>query len=135
MLQRSSTNLSHATRRSTPGSSVASARRRLPARGEVDRVERLLDVQLARPAVAVDAVPIEQPVGRVAGLLDFGDQQPGAERVHRARFDEDAVANARLELVQTHFARPARQLALQRLPIDARLQAGVDLAARLGGQT
>ena len=42
----------------------------------------------SRLAVAVDAVPIEQPISRVAGLLDLGDQQPCTQRVHRSGFDE-----------------------------------------------
>ena len=62
--------------------------RRDGAAAEVDRVERLLDVQWPRFAVAVDAVPIEQPKRRVAGLLDLGDQQAGAERVDGAGFEK-----------------------------------------------
>src|SRR5687768_5834691 len=50
----------------------------------VDNVERLVDVQRPRLAGAVDAVPVKQTEGRVAGLLDFSDHQAGAERVHRA---------------------------------------------------
>ena len=43
---------------------------------EVDRVERFLNVERARFAVAVEAVPIEEPERCVAGLLDLGDHHP-----------------------------------------------------------
>ena len=56
------------------------------------------DVERARLAVGVDAVPIEEAKRGVAGLLDFGDEQAGAESMHGAGFDEQAVADARLEL-------------------------------------
>src|SRR6185369_70003 len=67
-------------------------------------VERLLDVQFARFAVAVDTVPIEQPIRCVTGLLDLGDQEAGAKCVNGAGFDQDAIAYARLELVEARFA-------------------------------
>ena len=109
-------NLSQATSRSTCGRSVEcglAARR--AAREVVDRVERLLDVKRSRFAVAVDAVPIEEAIRRVAGLLDLGDHQAVAERVNRAGFDQDAVADSRLELVETGVAVTASELALERL--------------------
>ena len=59
----------------------------------VDRVERLLNVERPRLAVAVEAVPIEEAKRRVARLLDFGDHQSVAERVDRAGFEEDAIAD------------------------------------------
>ena len=104
------------------------------AAGEVGYVERLLDVKLAGFAVAVDAVPIEESIRGVAGLLDFGDQEAGTECVHGAGFDQDAIADARFELMKADFAVAASQLALERLPVDARFQAGVDFASRFGGQ-
>ena len=91
-------------------------------------------MQLARFAVAVDTVPIEEPIGCVAGLLNFGDQETGAERVYSSGFDQDAIAHARLELVEARFAVAASQLALEHLPVDVGLQAGVDLASWFGGQ-
>ena len=104
------------------------------AAGVVGYIERLLDVKLARFAVAVDAVPIEQPIGGVAGLLDFGDQEAGAECVDGAGFDQNAIAHAWLELMEADFAVAAGQLALERLPVDAGFQAGVNLASWFGGQ-
>ena len=67
--------------------------RRDGAAAIVDRVERLGDVERSRFAVAVDAIPIEEAERGVAGLLDLGDHQSVAERVDRARFEEDAIAD------------------------------------------
>ena len=91
--QRSRTNFSHSTNRLTCGRSVGCGRCGCdrPA-AEVDGLQALLDVQRPRPAVRPDAVPIEQPVGDVARLLDFGHQQAGAQGVDRAGGQEDAVA-------------------------------------------
>jgi len=41
-------------------------------------VQCLLDAQRTGFAVGAQAVPVEKPESRVAGLLDFGDQQSGA---------------------------------------------------------
>ena len=104
------------------------------AAGEVDRVERFLNVERARFAVAVDAVPIEEAERGVAGLLDLGDHQPGAEGVDRAGFDEDAIADARFELVEAGVAVAGGEGAFELGAVDARFQAGVDFAARFGGE-
>jgi hypothetical protein len=41
-------------------------------------------VKLARFAVQAEAVPIEDPVRRVAVLLDLVDEQPAAKRMQAA---------------------------------------------------
>jgi len=61
-------------------------------------------------------------------LLDFGDQEAGAECVDSACFDEDAITHAWLELVGQPRSCRAQQLTLERLPIDAGFQASVNLA-------
>ena len=128
-------NLSQATSRSTCGRSVGLRHLwRDGAAAVVDRVERFLDVQRPRLAVAVEAIPIEEAERRVAGLLDLGDHQSVAERVDRAGFEEDAIADARLELMETVVAGAGGELAFELRAIDARLETGVDFAARFGGE-
>ena len=100
----------------------------------VDRGQRLRDVQRARFSLGVDPIEIEQPKGRVARLLDFGDHQPGPQGVYGAGLDEHAIAHTRLELVETLLARARRQGGAQSVAGHARLEPGVDLAARIGGQ-
>src|SRR4051794_34970122 len=102
--------------------------------GVVDYTECLLDVELAGFAIAVDAVPIEQSICGIAGLLDFGDQETGAERVHGAGFDQNTISRARLELVETGFAVTASHLSFERLAVDAGFQAGVDFASGFSGE-
>ena len=91
-------------------------------------------MKLPRFAVAVDAVPIEESVRRVAGLLNLGDQEAGAERVHRARFEKDAIADLRLELMEAIVAGAGGELAFERAAVDARSQARIDFAPRFRGQ-
>src|SRR5262249_54070040 len=100
----------------------------------VDRIERLLDMQRTWLTVRVDAIPIVQPKRGVARLLNFGDQQTCAERVHRAGWQENTIADARLDLVQTQFTRAAIQFARQRRAVKAALQAGINHAPRLSRQ-
>ena len=97
-----------------------------------DRLDAGIHVQRPRLAVGAGSVPVEESVGHVARLLDLGDQQAGADRVHRAGRNEDAVARAGLEGVQHRrtCAGPDRggEFGLS----DARCQTGVDAAAGLG---
>ena len=101
-------------------------------RCEVDHLQRLLDVQLRGLPSRPDAIPIEQPVGRVARLLDLGDQQTGPQGMHGSSGKKHAVPRPRLEVVQTKLACAASQFALERRAVEAPFQAGVDHAARFG---
>jgi hypothetical protein len=67
---------------------------------EVDCFECLRDVERAWFAVGVDAIPITKAEGGIAGLLDFGNEESRSESMHRAGFDEQAVASDRLKLMQ-----------------------------------
>ncbi len=102
--------------------------------GKISHAERLLNMKLARFSVAVDTVPIEEAIRGVAGLLNFGDQETGAQRVDRAGFDQDAVAGAWFELMKAIFASAAHQRLLERVTIYASFQTGINLASRLRGQ-
>lgn len=62
---------------------------------EVDALERFADVKLARFSVEAEAVPIEDAVGGVGVLLDFVDEESGADGVESAGGDEDGVAVVR----------------------------------------
>ena len=91
-------------------------------------------MERTRFAVAIEAVPIEETKRRVAGLLNLGDENSFAERVDGARFEKDAIAHARLELVEARVAGARGEFALESHTIDARFEAGVDFAPRFGGQ-
>ena len=61
--------------------------------GEIDAVQSLLDVQLARLAGGgVDAIEIEDAVSRIARRLHFGHENARAQRVDRAAGEVIAVA-------------------------------------------
>jgi acetyl esterase/lipase len=51
-----------------------------------------LDVQWPRLAVRTRAVPVEEPVGDVARLLNLRHEQPGADRMHVEHGDEQRIA-------------------------------------------
>src|SRR5688500_14560062 len=92
----------------------------------VDHIQRLLDVQRPGLTIGPDAVPIEKSKCGVTRLLDFGDQQAGAERVNGAGGQEHHVACARLEAVQAQVTCAARDLAREARAIEAALEAGID---------
>ena len=87
----------------------------------IDRVQRMLDVERPRPAVAIDAIPIEQPKRGIAGLLNFRNQQASPQGVNRSGFDEYAIAHFRRQYMQTPFAVACRDRALQRGSVNPRL--------------
>ena len=98
----------------------------------VNARQRLLDVQRPALALGVATVPVEEAEGGVAGLLDLGDQHATADRVDRARGQEDAIAGPRLEAVQAVRDRAPGQRVAQGRLIDAGQQAGPDPAAGPG---
>lgn len=60
--------------------------------GEVHALEGLFDVEVARVAVGVGAIPIVDAVGGVGVLLDFEQHDARAEGVDASRWDEENVA-------------------------------------------
>jgi hypothetical protein len=102
------------------------------AQREVDRLKPLLDVQRARLTIESDPIPIEETIGDVARLLNLGNHETGPQRMYRASRDEDAIADARLELVQTQLGSSSPQLSFKRRTIETTLEPGVDDAPRLG---
>ena len=58
---------------------------------EVNAGKRLRDMEFARFAVESAAIPIEDTVGGVGVLLDFVNQESGADRVEAAGGNEDRV--------------------------------------------
>src|SRR5438874_1193440 len=89
-------------------------------------------MQRAGLAVRAGAAPVIQSIGRVAGLLDLGDEQAGAESVDRAGGNENAVAGLWLEGMEAIFEGAVVQRSSQRGFVAAFFQTGVDAAARLG---
>jgi hypothetical protein len=73
-----------------------------------------------------------QTVRHVAGLLDFGDEHAGPDRVHGSGRNEHAVSPPRLEGVQHLVAPSAAERLREDRKIDARREAGVDPRSRLG---
>ena len=57
---------------------------------------------------------------------------PSPQRVDRARFEEDAIADLGLDLMQAIVAGAGGEFAFEPRAVDARLEAGVDFAPRLG---
>ena len=76
-------------------------------------------MQFARLAVRPHAVPVIQPIGYVARLLDFGNQQTRPDGVRRAGLDQHAIARLWLKLVQAKFAGAAFDLAGQGTAVEA----------------
>ena len=104
---------------------AARAHRPLP---KVDGLERLLDVQGPRLPVRPQAIPVEQPEGGVARLLDLRHQHAPAEGVNGSGGQEDAVAGLWLEGVQAVLAASLANRRHECVAIDARLQSRVDQA-------
>src|SRR5262245_45487037 len=67
---------------------------------KIDCTERFLNVQHPWFSVRCDAPPVVQPKGGVAGLLNFGHQQTGAQRVNGTSRKQDTLAGAGLERMQ-----------------------------------
>ncbi|MPN49436.1 hypothetical protein SDC9_197057 [bioreactor metagenome] len=106
--------------------------RRCPVH-EVDRLDSLLDMKLARHAVGVDPPPVADPVSGVAVLLDFEDQVAAADRVQRAGGDEIGVSRQRrIDLKQVLDIRRI-QHAHQLLAGCPALEPGENLRAFAGG--
>ena len=89
-------------------------------------------MKLTRFAIGACASPVVDPERGIGHLLDLGQQNPGADRVHGASLDQDAISRCGLERVHEllNLARPDGRG--QFVAIDAGLQAGVDHAPWLG---
>jgi hypothetical protein len=60
--------------------------------GEIDTLERLLDVQWPLAPALVGVVPVVYPISGVAILLDFDNQAAAADGVETAARDEKGIA-------------------------------------------
>lgn len=65
--------------------------------GEVDGSDGLFDMEVARFAIEAEAIPVEDAIGGVAVLLNFVDEEAGADGVKASGGDEKAIASARME--------------------------------------
>src|SRR5207302_9674062 len=98
----------------------------------VDGGKPFLDVQRPRLPMVIAAIPVEQPKGGITRLLHFCHQHASAHRMYRARRQEEAIARARLKLVQAiGDGAPGERVAKPAL-IGSRQQAGIDAASRRG---
>src|SRR5262249_39108321 len=96
----------------------------------VDAREGFFEVELARLALAVEAIPVEEPKSGVARLLHLGHQDPAAGGMDRAGGKEDTVAGSGLELVQALDNLTLHQGGSKRRRIDPGLQARVNATSR-----
>ena len=60
--------------------------------GKIDALHRLDDVHRTRGAPFFRAVPIVDPISRIAVLLDLDQDGPGAERMHSAAGKKNCIA-------------------------------------------
>jgi hypothetical protein len=93
---------------------------------EIDGFEGLGKMQGSGLAGGVDAVPIKNPEGGVAGLLDLGNEKTAAHRVDRAGGNVDAVAHLGMESVQALIGCLGVHVASEGVGVDSVLEAGVD---------
>jgi hypothetical protein len=83
-------------------------------------------MEWSRLSILVDAIPIEEPKGAIAGLLDFGDNQSGTQGVNGTRRNEDAIPRLRAEDVQAFFGAALLDRGLQIRTPDSRFEAGIE---------
>ena len=81
--------------------------------------------------IGIDPVPVVQPEGDVARLLNLGNDQAGADGMNGSGRDENAIAGSRLECVQQFLATPGFDRFGEALPVDPLLKACVDSASLL----
>ncbi len=91
-----------------------------------------LDVHGAGLAIRADTIPVMEPVGHIARLLDLGHHQPGPDRMHRAGGNEDTVAAVWLEGMKDVATAAGAQGGGQLVAGGAGAEAGIDAAARHG---
>src|SRR5262245_25920461 len=89
---------------------------------EVNAGQRLLDMQLARLAIEPDSVPIKDPIGRVGILLDFKDEQPGANGVKASARQKNGVAGFDGNTMNTLGDRSSPDASFKYRASDTRLQ-------------
>ena len=70
-------------------------------------------MQLPWLTIFVNTVPVKQPIGRVAGLLDFSNHEARADGVYGPCLEEDAIADGWFKLVQALVACAGGQLELE----------------------
>ncbi len=98
---------------------------------KVDHLEGLIDVEWTRLTVRIDSVPVEEPEGAIARLLNLRDDQSCAERVNCSRRNEDAIALPRLQCMKAGFCRSLFDSAPEVGPCDPRLETGVEEGSRV----
>ena len=87
---------------------------------------------MERPRLAVGsgAVPVVEPVGDVARLLDLGDDKPRADGMHGPCRNEDAVPGLRLDDMEDLLAAAFTEGGRERFTIDSGLEARPEPASR-----
>ena len=65
----------------------------------------LMTLRVKVKLIGADSIPVVQSERGVAGLLDFGHHQTGAQGVRHSGGDEDAVARGGREAMHAQLAR------------------------------
>jgi len=99
--------------------------------GKIDALQRFLHVQLARLAVGIDAIPIEDAISRVGILLNLKNHQARADRVDPTARQEHRVAGVYGDAVKTFLDRAFADLRFEFVARDVLPQADIQLGARL----
>lgn len=99
---------------------------------EVDDIEGLLKVEGARLSVGVESSPIVESEGGIAGLLDFGDDESGAEGVDGPGGDEEALVGFRFDDVHGFEESILIDETLEVRAGEIGLEAGVEFCAGFG---
>lgn len=99
----------------------------------MDTFQGLGDVELARVALGIRAVVIEDAVGGVRGLLDFGDEQAGTDGVGCAGGEKVTFAWLDRDLVEILFHSTVIDGGGELVPGGARFDALVDKGSGFGG--
>lgn len=88
----------------------------------------------ARFAAGVSAAPVVQAEGKIALLLDFGEDDAGAERVYGTGRHEDAVTGVNFVNVQEFFEVTAAEGLLEHFRGNSGLESAADAGTGFGVQ-
>src|SRR5205807_9970411 len=94
----------------------------------VDARQGLLHMQRPRLSMRIDAIPVKQAKGGIAGLLHFGHQHTAAHSMNGAGRQEQAVTRLWLKVMKTIGDLTSGKGGAQLLFVDARKEASVNSA-------
>ena len=93
-------------------------------RTEAHHLQGFFDVQIARAALRVAAVVIEDAIGKIRIFLNFAEHQSGPNGVRGAGRNENSFSPAQRNALQATFSRTILNRALEYFRRDVGFQAG-----------